>query len=402
MPKKAHKQARDDRASGAPRLADGRRTWSSVARYGGGHSGASKPAAKATAPRAGTPAASAAPPWQRRVIDKDAQPGGKPGKGKGGGKSIKAATPWTCPCCQWCNWGGEKACAWGCEQPPAPEPLGQRSGALGEANSMADAQVPAQGISSNCPSTSGDSAGDALAARVKQLEAELAGLQAAAKAAPPNRRDVFEMAAEVAKAELQQAREERRSAKTPEARRAIAERDLRDSHAKVLGLEAELAKIQKALDDHQGRLQTWTARRQTARDAILQLDAECKATAVEQPASEAPQGRLADDWRVMPVIDDEVAGLMARAAAAAVATGKSVDLAQQAAFEAALQLRAQRRQLQQTVAATAAQVEEGAAADEADAAEPELPWPADAGKGLGKGEHRYEPFPAGPLPDLAH
>ena len=398
MPKKAHKQARDDRASGAPRLADGRRTWSSVARYGGGHSGASKPAAKATAPRAGTPAASAAPPWQRRVIDKDAQPGGKPGKGKGGGKSIKAATPWTCPCCQWCNWGGEKACAWGCEQPPAPEPLGQRSGALGEANSMADAQEPAQGISSNCPSTSGDSAGDALAARVKQLEAELAGLQAAAKAAPPNRRDVFEMAAEVAKAELQQAREARRSAKTPEARRAIAERDLRDSHAKVLGLEAELAKIQKALDDHQGRLQTWTARRQTARDAILQLAAECQATAVEQPASAEPQGRPAGYWRVMPAIDAEMAGLMAQAATAAVAAGKSVD---QLCAEVQ-QLWAQRRQQQQTVAATAAQVEEGAAADEAGDAEPELPWPADAGKGLGKGEHRYEPFPAGPLPDRAH
>ena len=134
---------------------------------------------------------------------------------------------------------------------------------------MADAPEPAQGVSSSCPSTSGDSAGDALAARVKQLEAELAGLQAAARAAPPDRRDVLETAALVAKAELQQAREERRSAKSPEARRVIAERDLHDSHAKVVGLEAETAKLQKALEDFQGRLQTWTTMRQAARDAIM-------------------------------------------------------------------------------------------------------------------------------------
>ena len=142
-----------------------------------------------------------------------------------------------------------------------PPPLAPGCGALGEADSTANAPEPAQGAS---PSACGGSGGEELAARVKRLEAELAGLEAAAKAAPPDRREVFETAAAVAKVELQQARDERRSAKSPEARRVIAERDLHDSHAKVVGIEADIAKLQKSMADLQSRLQTDSFRSQNS------------------------------------------------------------------------------------------------------------------------------------------
>jgi hypothetical protein len=112
---------------------------------------------------------------------------------------------------------------------------------------------------------------------IMALEAEVAGLQAAAKAAPATRRDVLAQSASAVQAELEAARLQRRQSKPLAAIRAIATRQLDEAHCKAQPLQAEFDCTTKLLEDLQQRLLRWTQKRELARQTITEADAKAAA-----------------------------------------------------------------------------------------------------------------------------